>query len=81
MKLTTVKLKQLLKLNTELTLKAISSDDTTRLNELILHRVIVKDCIIEQLENENKQLTIRNEVFGDIIDSKCQDEEIVSKRD
>lgn len=43
---------ELLKVNKQLTQEAMARDNFVRVYELSVHRICVKDCIIENLTNE-----------------------------
>lgn len=79
MKLTLETLTQLLETNEALTKQALKANNLKELVNLSNHRAILKDCIIELLTDKLNTITYRNEVLNAIIDSKCENEEIVSK--
>jgi|CXWL01.1.fsa_nt_gi hypothetical protein len=68
MKLTIRQLNIILEDNEQQLKQALSTNDVARIIELMNHRAIVKDCIIELLTDKLNHIESR---LYDFIDSKC----------
>lgn len=47
-------LRELLRWNARLTAKAVSDKDFKRIHELGVHRIVLKDCLIEVLQKDRR---------------------------